>query len=72
MDRSPVTHARLRPDRARLYPAIDKERWFPIVSQDSLGVMVDLGNRKLFMFAGDVELRHSPPLDAGENETGER
>ena len=59
MDKLPSNpkYAKLRPERARLYPGIDRNAWFPVVSMSDLGVRVDLGNRELFMFWEDVEVQ---------------
>lgn len=51
-------YARIRPERARLYPGIDRNAWFPVVSVSDLGVRVELGNhRELFLFWEDVEVQ---------------
>lgn len=49
--------ARLRPERAKFYPGIDRDTWWPAVTSDELGVRVDLGTREQFMFWIDVETR---------------
>ena len=49
--------AKLRPERAKFYPAVNRETWFPVVKVDDLGVRVALRNRELFVFWADVEVR---------------
>jgi len=59
MDKLPSNpkYAKLRPERARLYPGVDRAAWFPVVSSDDLGVRLDLGKRQQFFFWADVEVQ---------------
>jgi hypothetical protein len=41
----------------------DPGRWWPVVRSEDLGVTVDLGNRKQFLFQQDVEVREDPLAD---------
>ena len=48
--------ARLRAARAKYYPHLDDEAWFPVRKVLDFGVQVDIGHRRLYLHWQDVEV----------------
>ena len=64
---SPVTpaFAKLKPDRARFYPHIAKDKWWRVIGSNELGVRVELSHplsshHELFLFWQDIDNKQEP------------
>ena len=50
--------ARIRPNTGG-YPILDRKMWYPVLSSDDLGSIVDLWGKQVFIFAHDAEFKLS-------------
>jgi hypothetical protein len=58
--------ARLRPDCAKHYPSLDRQRWYRVTRTDDFGVFLDLENPKLFLGSRFVRREDVEVRDASE------